>query len=1011
MSGITSENTFETAIVQSLMETGGYTQGDANGYSPELGMFKADVLQFLQSTQPRQWDKLSAIHGDDLENRIIQRLYKEMDLRGSLDVIRNGFVDYGVRFKCAFFKPESGLNPDTIALYDQNRLKVIRQVYYSKKNKNSVDLVLSLNGLPVATLELKNRFTGQNAAHAKKQYAATRDNKELLFAFKKRALVHFAVDDEAVYMATRIDGSKTYWLPFNKGHNFGAGNPANPAGYRTDYLWRDILSKDSWLEIVGRFIHLETEAFEFEGRTRKKEKLIFPRFHQLDAVRKITAHAKNAGVGNNYLVQHSAGSGKSNTIAWLSYRLSGLHNDQDERIFDSVVVVTDRRVLDSQLQNTIYQFEHKSGVVQRIDKDSQQLADAIGSNANIIVTTLQKFPFVIDKVGNLPDRKYAVIIDEAHSSQGGEASKKMKEVLSSSDEFDNRIEPFSVKEPFPKYGEDDGEIVDSQELINHYVERSAATRGRQPNLSFFAFTATPKYKTLAVFGHTDHQGKPQPFHLYSMRQAIEEGFILDVLQTYTTYQLFFRLSKAIEEDPEINKKKAARAIGRFVSLHPHNLAQKTEIIIEHFRQVVTAKIGGRAKAMLVTSSRLHAKRYFEEFNRYIKEKGYEQEIKILVAFSGRVVDDNFPEGVTEPQLTGFGERELPRVFEGEEYKILIVAEKYQTGFDQPLLHTLYVDKPLSGVRAVQTLSRLNRTAPGKEDTFILDFVNDRETILESFQPYYEITTVSGEPEPNHLYDLKARLDERQVYLRSEIDALANVYFNPDTRMNVRTQSKLYRFIDPAVDRYNALETEPEKEEFKKSLRTWTNLYSFFAQIMPFREPDFEKFYAYAKLLQTKLPKRDLSESMKLTDEVAMEYYRLQKIKAGEIDLISGEEGALDGLSEAGIKRAKEEKAPLSEIIDVLNERFGTEFEEADRLFFEQIEAELIKDETLQTQARVNKLDTFKYAFEELFIDKLIERMDQNQEIFEKVLEDQSFGGLVKELMMKKVYARLNENAK
>jgi type I restriction enzyme R subunit len=1011
MSGITSENTFETAIVQSLVETGCYTQGDANGYSPELGMFKADVLQFLQSTQPRQWDKLSAIHGDDLENRIIQRLYKEMDLRGSLDVIRNGFVDYGVRFKCAFFKPESGLNPDTIALYDQNRLKVIRQVYYSKKNKNSVDLVLSLNGLPVATLELKNRFTGQNAAHAQKQYAATRDNKELLFAFKKRSLVHFAVDDEAVYMATRIDGSKTYWLPFNKGHNFGAGNPVNPAGYRTDYLWRDILSKDSWLEIVGRFIHLETEAFEFEGRTRKKEKLIFPRFHQLDAVRKITAHAKDAGVGHNYLVQHSAGSGKSNTIAWLSYRLSGLHNERDERLFDSVVVVTDRRVLDSQLQNTIYQFEHKSGVVQRIDQDSQQLADAIGRNVNIIITTLQKFPFVIDKVGNLPDRKYAVIIDEAHSSQGGEASKKMKEVLSSSDEFDNRIEPFSVKEPFPKYGEDDGEIVDSQELINYYVERSAAARGRQPNLSFFAFTATPKYKTLAVFGHTDHQGKPQPFHLYSMRQAIEEGFILDVLQTYTTYQLFFRLSKAIEEDPEINKKKAARAIGRFVSLHPHNLAQKTEIIIEHFRQVVAAKIGGRAKAMLVTSSRLHAKRYFEEFNRYIKEKGYEQEIKILVAFSGRVVDDNFPEGVTEPQLTGFGERELPRVFEGEEYKILIVADKYQTGFDQPSLHTLYVDKPLSGVRAVQTLSRLNRTAPGKEDTFVLDFVNDRETILESFQPYYEITTVSEEPEPNHLYDLKAKLDEQQVYLRSEIDALANVYFNPDTRMNVRTQSKLYRFIDPAVDRYNALETEPEKEEFKKSLRTWTNLYSFFAQIMPFREPDFEKFYAYAKLIQTKLPKRDLSESMKLTDEVAMEYYRLQKIKDGAIDLISGEESALDGLSEAGIKRAKEEKAPLSEIIDVLNERFGTEFEEADRLFFEQIEAELIKDETLQTQAKVNKLDTFKYAFEELFIDKLIERMDQNQEIFEKVLEDQAFGGLVKELMMKKVYTRLNENAK
>ncbi len=420
------------------------------------------------------------------------------------------------------------------------------------------------------------------------------------------------------------------------------------------------------------------------------------------------------------------------------------------------------------------------------------------------------------------------------------------------------------------------------------------------------------------------------------------------------------------------------------------------------------KIGGKAKAMLVTSSRIHAKRYFEECNRYITEKGYEQNIKVLVAFSGKVIDDNYPDGVTEPQMTGFGEKELPKVFNRDENKILIVADKYQTGFDQPLLHTLYVDKPLSGVKAVQTLSRLNRTISGKEDTFVLDFVNDRETILESFQPYYEITSVSEEPDPNHLYDLKAKLDERQVYVTSEIDAFAKIYFNPSTQMTVKAQAQLYAYIDPAVDRYKAIETEEEKEEFKKSLRTWTNLYSFLAQIMPFREAEFEKFYAYAKLLQTKLPKRDLSESMKLVDEVAMEYYRLQKIKEGSIDLIAGENSKLDGLSEAGIKRAKEEKAALSEIIDILNERFGTEFEEADRLFFEQIEAELMEDTTLQTQAKVNEMDTFKYAFEEMFIDKLIERMDQNQEIFEKILGDQSFGSLVKELMMKKVYTKLNE---
>ena len=1011
MSNITSENTFETAIIQSLLENGGYTEGTASDYSTELGMFKNEILQFLKETQSKQWKKLSAIHGKDVENRVIQRLYKEMDLRGSLDVIRNGFVDYGVRFKMAFFKPESGLNPDTIALYEQNKLKVIRQVYYSRKNKNSVDLVLSLNGLPVATLELKNRFTGQNTDDAKKQYCTTRDNKELLFTFKKRVLVHFAVDDEEVYMTTRVDGNRTYWLPFNKGNKFGAGNPLNPNGYKTDYLWNDILSKDSWLEIIGRFIHLQTEEFEFEGLTRKKEKLIFPRYHQLDAVRKITHHAKFNGVGCNYLIQHSAGSGKSNSIAWLAYRLSGLHNTEDLRIFDSVIVVTDRRVLDSQLQNTIYQFEHKTGVVQRIDKDSQQLADAIIGGANIIITTLQKFPFVFEKMGKLPNRKYAVIIDEAHSSQGGEASKKMKEVLSSDDYPTGPTEAQNVGEPYPKLREDDGELIESQELINQYVERSAAARGQQSNLSFFAFTATPKYKTLAVFGYKDSAGEPQPFHLYSMRQAIEEGFILDVLQNYITYSLYYKISKAIEEDPKLNKKKTAQAIGRFVSLHPHNLAQKTEIIIEHFRQVVSGKIGGRAKAMLVTGSRLHAKRYFEEFKRYISENGYDKDIKILVAFSGKVIDDNFPEGVTEPQLTGFGEKELPKVFNQDDYKILIVADKYQTGFDQPLLHTLYVDKPLSGVKAVQTLSRLNRTTTGKEDTFVLDFVNDRETILKSFQHYYEFTSVKEEPEPNHLYDLKNKLDEQQIFLASEIDAFAKFYFTPTTQITVKFQSKLYAYIDPAVDRFKTIETEDEKDEFKKSLRTWTNLYSFLAQIMPFRDAEFEKFYAYAKLLLNKLPKRDLSESMKLVDEVAMEYYRLQKIKEGSIDLAIGEGGEIDGLTEAGIKRAKDEKAALSEIINVLNERFGTEFEEADRLFFEQIEAELIEDKTLQTQAKVNKIDTFKYAFEEMFIDKLIERMDQNQEIFEKILENQSFGNLVKELMMKKVYSKLNDVGK
>jgi type I restriction enzyme R subunit len=994
---IATEEVFESAIVKHLSEKGGYFRGNAQDYDPDLGLFTPEVIQFIKESQPRRWEKINTIHGADVENRLINRLCKELDLRGSLDVLRNGFTDYGVRFQLAYFKPASDLNPDAMALYNSNRLVAYRQVYYSTKNKNSVDVVLALNGVPIATLELKNQFTGQSVSHALKQYSTTRDNRETLFAFKKRTLVHFAIDQDDVYMTTKLEGTRTYWLPFNKGYNNGQGNPPNPDGYRTSYLWQEIFPRDSWMEILQRFVHLESEEINVDGRSFKKEKMIFPRYHQLDAVRKISADVLANGIGKNYLIQHSAGSGKSNSIAWLSYRLSSLHDALNKRIFDSVIVVTDRKVLDLQLQNTIYQFEHKSGVVQKIDKDSSQLADALGYGTNIIITTLQKFPFVIDKVGELPERNYAVVIDEAHSSQGGEASKKMKEVLTA-----KSLEEAATSDDDNDYTADD--------FIREQVERSAAARGQQSNISFFGFTATPKYKTLKVFGEEDEEGKPKPFHLYSMRQAIEEGFILDVLQNYTTYELFFKLTKAIEDDPQLNKKKAAKAIGRFVSLHPHNLAQKTEIIIEHFRNVVAKKIGGKAKAMVVCGSRLHAKRYYEQFNKYIADKGYEKEMKVLVAFSGKVVDDNAPDGVSEPELTGYSEKELPTVFDKDDYRILIVAEKYQTGFDQPLLHTMYVDKKLSGVKAVQTLSRLNRTSPGKEDTFILDFANDRQTILDSFQPYYEVTTVKEETDVNHLYDLKARLDEFQVYWQQEIDGFAQVYFDPATRLNdAKHQKHLYRFTDPAKDRFIAIEEEEKRDEFKKGLRTWTNLYAFLAQIMPFVDAELEKFYAYAKLLQTRLPKGDTGDSVFIDDEVALEYYRLQKIKEGSIELEKGEEGELSGTTEAGLKRPKDEEANLSEIINMLNDRFGTEFEEADRLFFEQIEQELVDDETLKVQAKVNKMDTFKYAFEDMFIEKLIGRMDQNQEIFERVLEDDDFGKVVKDLMLRRIYKRLNED--
>lgn len=1041
---ITTEATFETAIVASLVGNGLYQQGNADDYSPELGMFKYEVLAFLQESQPRAWERLVGIHGLEAANRIIQRLFKELELRGSLDVLRNGIIDYGVKFHLAYYKPETGLNEDTLALYGMNRLKVVRQVYYSSKNRNSVDLVLVLNGLPVATLELKNHFTGQTTANAKRQYATTRDSKELLFAFKKRALVHFAVDPDEVFMTTKVDGDGTRWLPFNKGVNKGKGNPVNPNGYKTAYLWENILAKDSVMDIIGRFVHLQVTEYELDGQKRKKEGLIFPRYHQLDVVRDTTRHVRENGAGHNYLIQHSAGSGKSNSIAWLAYRLSSLHNAQDERIFSSVIVITDRRVLDQQLQDTIYQFEHKTGVVQKIDQDSNQLANAIAQGTHIIITTLQKFPFVVDKVSDIPNRTYAVVIDEAHSSQGGEASKKMKEVLATKSPVETHSRAFldengriiqsdgtlsnenhrhaiqinddlsNETHSHLNYNETHGRAslqegdddYDLEDEINDQVEKSCRSRGKQNNISFFAFTATPKEKTLGVFGRIGVDGKPEPFHLYSMRQAIEEGFIHDVLDNYTTYERYFKLSKAIEDDPELNKKKASKAIGRFVSLHPHELAQKTEVIIEHFRQVVSKKIGGKAKAMVVTSSRLHAKRYFKEFERYINIKGY-QDIKVLVAFSGKVVDGDYPEGVSEPELTGYGEKELPKVFGNDEYKILIVADKYQTGFDQPLLHTMYVDKALSGVKAVQTLSRLNRTCPGKEDTFVLDFVNDREDILASFQPYYQKTTVEDNPDPNHLYDLKGILDKMQVYWLSEVEAFARVYFKPSNILSAKDQAALNAHVDPAVDRFKALQTDEEKDEFKKGLRTWCNLYSYLAQIMPFSDAELEKFYAYAKLLQTKLPKGGLSVNLQLTDELALQYYRLEKIASGSIVLVP-EDGTLNGFTEAGIKREKEEKAPLSQIIHVLNDRFGTDFTEVDRLFFEQMEADLLLDETLKLQAQANKMDTFKYAFEDLFLTKLIDRMDQNQDIFAKIMDNHEFSGIVKDFMMRSIYGKFNK---
>lgn len=991
--GIQTESTFESAIIEHLTSNGWF-EGNAYDFSSEIALDKKAVLEFIQTSQPKEWDLLKSYYKEETENKFIQRLFKELDLRGMLDVIRHGITDSGIKFKLAYFKPDSGLNPDTLKLYSLNKHCVTRQVYFSTKNKKSIDLLFLLNGLPVATIELKNHFTGQAVNEAMEQYKTSRDPKELLFQFKKRAIVHFTVDPDEVYFTTKLESIGTRFFPFNKGFNNGAGNP--PAKdyltYRSAYFWEDILQIDSWTEIIGRYVHLQKEEYTVDGKKYYKETMLFPRFHQLDVVRKLIADAKVNGSGQRYLIEHSAGSGKSNSIAWLAYRLSSLYDALDKKIFDSVIVITDRNVLDQQLQNTIYQFEHKSGVVQRIDEDSKQLADAITNGVNIIITTLQKFPFALNHLSEIPNRKYAVIIDEAHSSQGGEASRKMTEALVGKN--------VSLEESEKVESEIESSTQDEDDFVREVIQK----RGPQENISLFAFTATPKAKTLEVFGTKDAEDKPKPFHLYSMRQAIEEGFILDVLKNYTTYETYYRFNKTIEDDPLLNKKKAVKAIGRFASLHPTNLAQKTEVMVEHFRQVTMKKIGGKAKAMVVTASRKHALKFYLEFKEYIAEKGYKG-IRPLVAFSGTLTDDLFPDGVTETQINKFGEKELPDKFATTEYQVLLVADKYQYGFDQPLLHTMYVDKKLSGVKAVQTLSRLNRTCPGKEDTFVLDFANDRQTIIDSFQPYYEMTMMSESTDPNHLYDLKSKTDSAQVYYQSEVDAFSKIFYKPGSA-SVKDQGKLYAYIDPAVDRFKALDEE-QQDEFKKSLTSFTRIYSFLSQIMPFQDVDLEKLYSFGRFLLTKLPKVDYTERLKLDNEVALEYYRLQKIAEGDLVLQIQGKHDLDPVTEAGIGRPKDEKDILSNIINLLNEKYNFDFTDQDRLYFEQIEQALYENDDLKIRAKNNPIENFKYAFDEVFIQTLIDRMDANAEIFDKIMVNNEFKDDVKNWLIKKIYERFN----
>ncbi len=999
-----SETAFESVIEAHLLQNG-YVPVARAGFDRERAIFPETVLAFIRATQPREWAKLEALHGDKTGEQILGDLCKWMDQNGSLATLRHGFKCYGRTLHAAYFKAAHELNPELEARYAANRLGLTRQLHFSPRSERSLDVTLSLNGIPVATLELKNPLTGQRVEDARRQYQHDRDPRVPIFEFKRRTLVHFAADTESVLMTTRLAGTATHFLPFNKGCDGGAGNPPDPAGrtYRTAYLWEEVLQRDSLLDLLARFIHLQIdEKRDEQGRKVMTESMIFPRYHQLQAVRQLVDAARSEGVGRNYLVEHSAGSGKSNTIGWLTHRLASLHDANSQRVFDSVIVVTDRVVLDQQLQDTIYQFEHKRGVVQRIDESSRQLAEALENAVPVIITTLQKFPFVSRQLlklaeergehgtGTLATRRCAVIIDEAHSSQGGETATDLKEVLGGEGLRDE------AKRRAAEEGRDDRD-----ELF-----RSMAKRGQQANLSFFAFTATPKHKTLAVFGRDG-----QAAHRYTMRQAIEEEFILDVLQHYISYATYFKLLKACEADPNVERKKAAQALARFMKLHPHNVAQKTEVMVEHFQAVTRHKIGGRAKAMVVTGSRLEAVRYKQSFDRYIQEKGYA--IKSLVAFSGTVQDDQLAAvAYTEVGMNhGVSEKDLPEKFASQEYHVLLVAEKYQTGFDQPLLHTLFVDKRLAGIQAVQTLTRLNRTHPLKEDTFVLDLVNDREEIREAFKVYYEGAEMGEQVDPARMYAIKGELEASGLYLDEEIERFCAVYFKPKQRQSVMDHQTMNAALDPAVSRFKVRQQDDEEEAelWRGKVQAFLNLYGFLSQIIPYQDSDLERLYVFLRHLAAKLPRRKSGPAYQFDDEVRLDYYRLQKISEGSISLKDGEARRLDGPTEVGSGLVRPQPVPLSQLIEVVNERFGTDFNQADQLFFDQIVEAAMADDGLRQAAAVNPGDKFELVFRNLLETLFVERMDQNEEIFVRYMNDVPFQKIVAAWMASEAYRRLRSD--
>jgi type I restriction enzyme R subunit len=1034
------EAQFQQDIIDALSAQG-WLVGTASGYDRQTALYTEDVLGYFKDAWPDRWDKFAKANPNNPDGVLVQKLVRELEQSGTLDLLRHGFKLPAVKFELCSFQPDHSMNPDTLRRYQCNRLRVVPEVSYSPHSREAdssgrsynprLDLVLFVNGIPTATLELKSEFK-QSVENAKRQYRDDRPVKdpltrkpEPLLTFKRGALVHFAVGQNEVAMTTKLAGKDTFFLPFNLGSDEGgAGNPmpADESQYATGYLWQRLLQPDAWLKVLGRFLHLDKKTSEgFDGTLVTKETMIFPRYHQWEVVNKLieTTHAE--GPGKRYLIQHSAGSGKSNSIAWTAHQLASMYSADGQRLFNSVIVVTDRTVLDSQLQNTIYQFEHAQGVVKPISRDvgnqskSEQLAEALAEQTRIIIVTIQTFPALfdaLDKYPKLASGHYAVIADEAHSSQTGSSASKLKQILGS-DALD-------------------AEEVSAEELLD------AAVQARQPNerISYYAFTATPKAKTLELFGRPadstlppSSSNKPEPFHLYSMRQAIEEGFILDVLRNYTTYSTAWKIAHPDGEDDEVDSKKARIKLARWVRLHPYNISQKVEVIVEHFRANIRGLLNGQAKAMVVTSSRQEAVRYQLAVKAYVQQMGY-ADVHPLVAFSGSVLPDSvIPEEVTESSSllnAGVNGRDLADAFDTQDFNVMIAANKYQTGFDQPKLCAMYVDKKLQGVDCVQTLSRLNRTFGDSKQTFILDFFNEPQDILDAFLPYYTKAELIDITDPQIIYDLQKKLDAEGIYHWQEVEAFALAFFDPKA-----AASKLSYYCAPAKERFAkryALSVEARQQAldfkrtaeangdsngvkkaehavkeageqvdqldlFRKNLQSFVRLYEFLSQIVPYEDRELEQLCVYAKHLHPLLRVDRLQQDDVDVGELQLSHYRLSK--RAEHQLRLGEETGAYGIkpgSDVGSGKPHDpEKKRLSEIIDALNDIFGAEVSDDDQLqFLTGIAQRISRQEDVMAQVNNHSVDQVMHGlFPKRVLDTVLDAMTDHEKLSLEVLDNET----------------------